>query len=180
MLTPKEAEDIAAKKLLKGYVYDTRPKYYNLVSLDKKYMETKNRHMLNEFLHKASEARLKLKDIDIIKIPFDFFVENENSSYFVEVKTSKSKDYAFGETQTIGLIAAKKLKIPIYFLWFHLQNVNFNKFIPKFELWEIVDFKIRQIRGMKKFKVNINDHRCNNEIYDLVINKEFHDCIVCW
>ena len=177
MLTPKEAEDIAAEKLLKGYVYDARLNYFNLESLDKKYMDEKNIHMLNEFLHKASEARLKLEDMDMIKIPFDFFVENENSSYFVEVKTSESKYYAFGKTQTIGLIAAKKLKIPIYFLWFHLQNVNFNKSIPKFELWKIIDFKVRQIRGTKKFKVKINDHRCNNEIYDLLINKEFHDCI---
>ena len=181
MLTPKEAEDIAVEKLLKGHIYDTRPSYYKTESFNnKKPIENKSMSILNELLQKATELRLKYQNMDVITIPFDFFVENENDSYFVEIKTSSDKYYNIVETQTFGIVAANKfLDIPVYILRFHLKNINTNHNTPKIELLRI-NINLPKNKGyLDRLPMDsIKEYPCERDICAKVIKKDFHDLIL--
>ena len=180
MLTPKEAEDIAVEKLLKGHIYDTRPSYYKTDSFNnKKPIENKSMSILNELLQKATELRLKYQNMDVITIPFDFFVENENDSYFVAIKTSGNEYYNIAETQTFGIAAANKLDIPVYIVRFRLENKKNNHNIPKFELLGI-NINLPKNKGYLKYLPmgRIEEHLCERDICAKVIKKDFHDLIL--
>ena len=179
MLTFKEAEDIAGKKYLKGHIYDTRSYDYKTESFNKKHIEKKSMSILNELLHKATELRLKYQNMDVITIPFDFFVENENDSYFVEIKTSGNKYYKIADTQTFGIASANKLDIPVYILWFRLENKKNNHNIPKFELLRI-NINLPKNKGYLDYLPmdHIEEYSCERDICTKVIKKDFHDLII--
>ncbi len=200
MLKSKEGEDIGAG-ILNGDVYDTRNIWYSQIEeiiesaqdepeiapLNQKALSKGSFLKMKYLLDKGTELRNRFTGENLNKIPFDFFVENGNDAYFVEVKTKTKSDsayFVYSNTEWIGLAVAKKYKIPVYIIWLHAQETDLKKYVPEFELLEIKSYRLpiptKNITTNKRM-LNTNPFEfdsCNEDTSEKVIRKEFLDLII--
>ncbi len=131
MVKSTNAENFVKNELLNGDVYDTRYLWYSEVQekaqdIEQKAPSQSSYIQMKCLLDKGTDLRNKFTGENLDKIPFDFFVENKNDTYFIEVKFSenKRKTFSWNENQTIGGWAAKECRIPLYFIVLYARPNN--------------------------------------------------------
>lgn len=189
-----DGETVVKNHVLNGYVIDTRNVWYSEVIEKAKDIGQKSQSQssyikMKCLLDRGTELRNKYIGENLDKIPFDLFVENKNSNYFIEVKTktkSDSKYFSFNETETIGLWAAKDCEIPVYFIFLYAQETDLREYVPEFEFFKIVSYKGRPLPlGNRAFIKRLLNNRnffefdsCDKDTCEKVIKEEFLDLII--
>lgn len=194
MVTSKStiAENFVKNKLLNGDVYDTRYLWYSKIQekaqdIEQKAPSQSSYIQMKRLLDKGTDLRKKFTGENLDKIPFDFFVENKNDIYFIEVKITERNNYSWGETQTIGGWATKECRIPLYFIVLYARHINVDKIeVDKIELKYLASCRKSVLPSKDKehnkrillygnfFKFEY----CNEETCNKVVKKEYQDIII--
>jgi hypothetical protein len=193
MAKSTNAENFVKDKLLNGYVCDTRNLWYSEVQEKAQDIERKaplqsSYIKMKCLLNKGTDLRRKFTGENLDKIPFDFFVENKNDTYFIEVKLSENERNTFSwtENQTIGGWASIRCKIPLYFIVLYARPIN----LDEIEV-DVIDLKCLASARIPVVPSKNKEHNkrmlqnwnfftfefCDEETCNKIIKKEYHDLL---